>query len=162
MINMKYIDLTSNEKTFYDRLTAEEKAIYMAAPNELVKFYNLIDKHASCRHIIRQYVDISLLIIALDKRHTAYNDITDHLFSLPNNTAELQKTYDLIENTNADCFETTLTAAGHTAQVYLANMDLCNLYYNFLAEVKIQYFNELFDYLQVEDLSQFCNGFLIK
>ena len=159
---MKYNDLTGNEKTFYDRLTDEEKAIYLAKPDELVKFYNLVDKEKYCMQHIKQYVDISLMIIALDKRHTAYNDITDYLFSLPNNTNELQKAYDLIENASSDAFETTLTAANHSVNIWLANMDICNLYYNFLADVKIQYFNELFNYLQPGDLSQFCNGFLLK
>ena len=159
---MKYENLTSSEKEFVARLTEEERAIYMAKPNELVKFYGILEAEPDKHDEVKQFVDISLLIMALDQRHADYNDMQDFMYDMPNGTEKTQKVYDLIEKTTVDNFETTLTAANRTVQINLSCMDICNMYYDFLGNVKQMYFNQLLGYNKPSDFSKYIAGWYVK
>lgn len=88
---MNYQSLTSNEKTIFDRFTEEEKAVYLANTNSLMEMSSLFTTGSDGRYQLKQFIDISMMMIALNRQQNDYSDLTDYLLTLPNNTDERQK-----------------------------------------------------------------------
>jgi predicted nucleic acid-binding Zn-ribbon protein len=143
---MKRIDLVSTEEQYYERLDADEQQIYLADKNTLDKL------NASEHEIVKDFANISKLNEELHRLHQRYNDVTEQLMSLGNDTAEKQAKFDQQYLLLEESFTVTIKIGDAASVHYLGCMDNCDSLYKFLSEVKMNTFNHMSDYVPVSEL----------
>lgn len=159
---MNYMNCTSTEQALLDTMDAEEKAVYLASEADLVRLSTVPLTKCSGWFILHQFVEVSLLITELHKRHDQYNDVMDHMATMPNNTEEAQKTYDIMYTATDSMLRLGLVIGEKGIAIDLGNMDTCDLVYRMLGDMKINFYNMLFDYFKLSDLSQHCQGYYLR
>jgi len=159
---MNYISCTSTEQKLLDKMDAEEKAVYLASEKDLLSLSTLALTKVGGYYLLQQFIDVSRLIIELHEKHDTYNDTVEHMCTMPNDTEKNQKTFDIM-NTIADAsFNIGLTVGEKAIVISLVNMDICDIVYRALGDAKIAFYNELFDYFKLSDLSQHCTGYYLR
>ena len=159
---MNYINCTSTEQALLDTMDAEEKTVYLASEADLVRLSTVPLTKCSGWFILHQFVEVSLLITELHKRHDQYNDVMDHMATMPNNTEEAQKTYEILNEAADSVFIMSTTVGFRSTTIDLTNMDICGVFYRMLGDLKINLYHGLFDHFKLSDLSQHCQGYYLR
>ena len=68
---MKYFELLSTEKNYYDKLTGDERKIYCANQEQLAAISTWND------FAVRSFVDVSRLMNELHRLHSRYNELME-------------------------------------------------------------------------------------
>jgi len=129
---MTYFELLSTEKSFYSRLTDDERVIYCANQKQLAAISTLNDDN------VRAYVAVANLLNELHRLHSRYNEFIE-LYD-----TEFAKQHDL-EAFAEETFSATIQIGTFSAVLPLSCMDECNALYRYLSEVKISRFCWLCD-----------------
>jgi hypothetical protein len=136
---MTYFELLSTEKEFYDRLTDDERTVYLANQKQLSAINTWNDRS------VRAYVDVARLVNELNRLHRRYNDymeLYDTEFAKENKLEEFAE----------ETFSATIQVGIFSAVLPLSCMDECDALYRYLSEVKISRFKWLCDNFDIDIL----------
>ena len=131
-------ELISNEEKYFAKLTEEQKQIYSADYDELHKLRALNDLH------VNMFVDIAQLLKELHRVHSRYNYLTEK-FGMH---ADNEHTIDL-EMLLDEAFGCPISIGYYSAVISLSNMENCDAMCVLLAQVKMNQFDMLLDYCDV-------------
>lgn len=143
---MTYFELLSTEKDYYQKLTEDERRIYMANQQQLAAIATWND------YAVRSFVDVSRILNEVHRLHGRYNEITDYLYKKPNATEEQQKYFDSVNEINEELFSLSLSVGAFSAVFNLGCMDECDALYEYLAKVKMSRFDWLCDNFNISVL----------
>ena len=136
---MKYFELLSTEKDYYDKLTDYERRIYCANQKQLAAISTWND------FAVRNFVDVSRLMNELHRLHSRYN--------------ELMEKYDdpvFIENDiellSEELFSMSMSIGNFSSVFRLSCMDECDALYGYLSKVKMSRFDWLCDNFDISVL----------
>lgn len=129
----KEFELISTEKSYYNELTDDEKKAYVATNNQLAKM------RAHNDYYVNAFVDVSMILNEVHRKHYKYNEINEHN----------QKLADEFEN---ELFNLTIGIGLQSAVFMLGFMDECDALYDYLAKIKMLRFDMLIDNFCIEEL----------
>jgi hypothetical protein len=127
---MTYFELLSTEKDYYQKLTEDERRIYMANQEQLAAIATWND------YSVQAFVDVSRLLNELHRSHSRYNE----LLELYDN--EFVKEHN-IEQLMEETFNMTMSIGIFSSVFRLSCMDECDALYEYLAKVKMSRFGWL-------------------
>jgi|WetSurMetagenome_2_1015567.scaffolds.fasta_scaffold270695_1 hypothetical protein len=136
---MNYNDLLSAEKDFYEKLSEDERRIYLASQEQLAAIDTWNDTN------VHEYVGVSRLSNELDRLHKRYNELTEYVYLQPNATDKQQKVYDNLMSVTDETFCMTISIGTFSTVLDLSCMDECDALYDYLSKVKMSRFNQLCD-----------------
>lgn len=129
---MTYFELLSTEKDYYNKLTDDERRIYLASQEQLAAINTWNDSD------VREFVEVANLLNELNRLHRRYND---YMELYDTDFAKENKLEEFAEET----FTATLQVGLFSAVLTLSCMDECDALYRYLSEVKMNRFSWLCD-----------------
>ena len=108
---MTYNELMSNEKSYYEKLSEDERKIYRASFEQLAVLATSTDR------TVLEFVDVARAYEELSRLHTRYNDIQEKVYLMPNATATQQELYNSVYEASEELFSYTLSIGRFSAVI---------------------------------------------
>ena len=139
-------EITTTERSYYNRLTTSERRIYEADTCELGNMNTRND------YYVAMFADVARLLNELHRLHEQYNINEELLYDMPNNYARSQAAFESRFRLNEELFVATIAVGNFSSVLSQVSMNECDALYVYLATLKMNRFDWLVDNYDVEEL----------